>query len=135
MKKRFRESKYFEDWLIKARRDLDTAYLNHRHKGYTDTTCYFCHQTAEKVLKAYLLAKGIKILPKTHIFPSLLAMCIQKDKGFSDFENICLDMNEYFIETKYPADAPVDYSKEEAERAIESADTLYKFVEKKIRKS
>lgn len=41
MKRKFKESKYYEDWFLKAKRDLNTAFLNHRHGGYTDTTCYF----------------------------------------------------------------------------------------------
>lgn len=83
MKRKFRESKYYEDWFLKARRDLDTAFLNHRHGGYTDTTCYFCHQTAEKALKAYLLAKGLEFLPIKLMFYLLCFQCVQvKIKSF-----------------------------------------------------
>lgn len=134
MKKKFHDSKYYEDWMLKARRDLATAYLNHRHGGYTDTTCYFCHQTVEKALKAYLLAEGLNILPKTHILPSLLSMCFNKDKRFQEFEDDCGILNEYFIETKYPSDPPIDYPKEEADKALESAEEVLNFVVKKIKR-
>lgn len=89
MKKKFKQSKYYEDWLLKAKRDLDTAFLNHRHGGYTDTTCYFCHQVVEKSLKSYLLFKEVKSLPHIHILPTLLALCEEKDKDFSQFEEGC----------------------------------------------
>ena len=129
---KFHESKYYEDWLLKARRDLDTAFLNNHHGGYTDTTCYFCHQVTEKALKAYLLAKGLKFLPKIHLLPLLLTMCADKDRDFLQFEEQCKILNEYFIETKYPADMVMDYTREEAEEAIEMAEKIYEFAEKKI---
>jgi len=109
MRKKFSESKYYEDWLQKAERDLDTAFLNHRHGGYTDTTCYFCHQTVEKALKSYLLFKGSKFLPQTHVLPSLLSLCEEKDKDFSRFRETGEVLDGYYIETKYPASPTVDY--------------------------
>lgn len=132
MKRKFRESKYYQDWLTKANRDLETAYLNHRHGGYTDTTCYFCHQTVEKILKSFLLAKGIKFLPQTHVLSSLLSLCEEKDKAFSRFRENCQILDGYYIETKYPAAPPADYPKEEAKVAIEKAKGIFEFVKKKL---
>lgn len=60
-------------------------------------------------------------------------MCASKDKKFLEFEDGCEGLNEYFIETKYPADAPIDYSKEEADKALESASEIIDFVEEKIK--
>jgi len=132
MRKKFRESKYYEDWLQKANRDLDTAFLNHRHGGYTDTTCYFCHQTVEKALKSYLLFKELDFLPQTHILPSLLPLCEQKDKGFSRFKEACEILDGYYIETKYPTSPAIDYPKEEAGEALQLAEEVLEFVKKKL---
>ena len=134
MVKKFRESKYYQDWFEKARRDFDTAVLNHKHGGYTDTTCYFCHQVAEKSLKSYLLYKEMEFLPKTHILPSLLSLCEKKEKEFSALEKNCELLSRYYIETKYPASAPIDYSKEETGEAIKLAKEVLEFVTEKIRK-
>ncbi|MBM3282626.1 HEPN domain-containing protein [Candidatus Gottesmanbacteria bacterium] len=134
MKKRFKESKYYEDWLLKAKRDLDTAFLNHRHGGYTDTTCYFCHQTVEKALKSYLLYKGLRFLPQTHILPSLLSLCEEKDKYFAKFREKCQILDGYYIETKYPVSPPCDYSKDQTEEAIEIAEQIFDFVNEKMGK-
>jgi len=133
MKKLFKESKYFQDWLKKARRDFETAFLNHRHGGYTDVTCYFCHQVAEKSLKAYLLYKGIKSLPKTHILPSLLALCTEEEKSFSELKSDGEILDGYYIEAKYPPILSVDYSKKEAKGALDKAEKIFKFVSKKIK--
>lgn len=130
--KKFKESKYFQDWLKKAKRDLDTAFLNHRYGGYTDITCYFCHQVAEKALKAFLLFKEIKSLPKTHILPSLLALCEEKDKGFSVLKEDCEILDSYFVETKYPPTLSVDYPKKKAEQALGKSEKIFEFVGKRV---
>jgi len=132
MKKKHKDSKYYEDWLAKAKHDLDDAFLHHRHGGHTDTTCYFCHQTAEKALKSYLLYKGLKFLPHIHILPTLLFMCEEKDKNFVKLKKHCLILNKYYIETKYPLSPPIDYPKQEAKKAIDLASEVLAFVEKKI---
>ncbi|MFZ5365782.1 MAG: HEPN domain-containing protein [Patescibacteria group bacterium] len=121
-------------WLEKAKRDLDTAWLNHKHKGYTDVTCYFCHQTAEKTLKAFLVYHSIRF-KKIHVLPSLLQSCILKDKTFSRFQRHCRILNDYYIETKYPLEFPIDYSKKEAEEALELAEEILEFIKKKIKSS
>jgi len=133
MKKKYKESKYHEDWLLKARRDLDNAFLHHQHGGYTDTTCYFCHQAAEKALKSYLLYRGLKSLPHIHILPTLLSMCEKHDKDFADLKENCQILDKYYIETKYPLSPPVDYPKQEAQKAIDLTSKVLDFVEKKIR--
>lgn len=132
--KKFKDSPYYQDWLTKAKRDLETAFLNHRHGGYTDTTCYFCHQVAEKALKAYLLAKGAKTLPKIHDLQTLLSLCQKISEDFSKFKNHTRVLNQYYIEVRYPSGVPVDYPQEEAEETLKLAGEILDFVEKKIKK-
>ena len=134
MNTKFQESKQSAKWLNFAERDLKTASLNHKHDGFTDTTCYFCHQTAEKALKAFLISKGMFDFPHTHILPTLLALCIKFDKDFSDYQDEIKILDRYYIETKYPSDIPVDYPKKEAEQTIELAKEVFKFVKEKIAK-
>jgi len=133
MNKRFKESAYYQDWIYKAGRDSDTAFLNHKHGGYTDITCYFCHQAVEKILKAYLLQKGAKYLPRTHILPSLLFQCREHDKEFLEIKKECQALDCYYVETKYPATPPVDYPKKEAEIALELVQKVLVFVKKKLK--
>jgi len=135
MKRKIKESKYYEDWLQKAKRDLDDALLHHRHGGHTDTTCYFCHQVAEKTLKSYLLYKGAKSLLHIHVLPALLSICEKKDKNLAKLKENCQILDEYYIETKYPTSAPIDYSKKEAQKAIDLASEILDFVEKRIKRT
>lgn len=132
MNKKFEESAYYQDWIHKAERDSDTAFLNHRHGGYTDVTCYFCHQAVEKILKAYLLQKGAKYLPRTHILPSLAARCREHDKAFSEIEEECQILDRYYIEAKYPAAPVIDYPQKEAEVALELAEKVLEFAQKRL---
>jgi len=118
-------------WLEKAKHNLDSAYLNHRHGGYTDTTCYFTHQTVEIVLKAFLVYYSIRF-KKIHILPTLLEACKAKDKEFQQFEEDCKILNNYYVETKYPLDLPTNYPKEQAEEAIEKAEEIFEFVKGKL---
>lgn len=134
MKKQFKESKSYENWLGYSQRDLDTAVLNHKYGGYTDTTCYFTHQTAEKALKSFLILKGVLDFPRTHVLPALLAQCQDLNAKFKDLKKAIKILDGYYIETKYPADLPRDYSKEEAEEAIRLAEQVLTFVKKLVKK-
>lgn len=118
MRPRFKESKYYQDWFNKAKRDLDTAILNHQHGGYTDTTCYFCQQVVEKALKAFLLYKQKGFVLKTHILSTLLYLCCDIDKDFNIFTHHCEILDRYYIETKYPANPSIDYSRKETAEAL-----------------
>jgi len=44
-------------------------------------------------------------------------------------------LDEYYIETKYPTSAPIDYSKKEAQKAIDLAPEILDFVEKRIKRT
>ena len=118
-------------WLEKAKHDLDTALLNHRHGGYTDVSCYFSHQTVEKSLKAFLIYHSIRF-QRIHHLPKLLKMCIKQNRKFSQFLEYCRILNDYYIETRYPMDIPIAYTKKEAQEAIYLAEQIYNFVKKEL---
>ncbi|MBI5465013.1 HEPN domain-containing protein [Candidatus Gottesmanbacteria bacterium] len=132
VKRAFRESKSSQKWLNFAKHDLDLAFLINRDSGFTDTVCYFCHQTVEKALKALLIANGVIDFPHIHNLKILFKQAINFYPQLEEFESSVKELNKYYIETKYPADMPVNYPAEEAERATESATKIYEFVEKKI---
>lgn len=131
MKKQFKESKSYQRWLTHSKRNLNTAFLNHRSGGYTDTTCYFAHQTVEKALKTFLIFKGILDFPHTHILPALLAQCQDLDQEFKKIKKEINLLDGYYIETKYPSDLPKEYSKGEAEKAVKLAEKIFNFVKTK----
>lgn len=131
-RKPFKESKNAKKWLTSSKHDLDVAFLLFRDGGFTDTVCYFCHQTAEKGLKTLLIANNIFDFPHTHRLKNLLKQSACFNPQLKEFEKNVKQLDKYYIETKYPPDFPVVYSPEETQKAIDMATKLYEFIEKQI---
>lgn len=132
MARKFQESRAAKKWLESAKHDLDLAFLINRDSGFTDTVCYFCHQVAEKSLKALLFASNSKNIPHIHQLDVLTKLVLPYHKEIKDFEEEIRSLNKYYIETKYPSDLTVDYPRKEAEKAIAMAETIFDFASKKI---
>jgi len=99
--------------------------------GYYGTTCFLAQQMAEKYLKAFLVYSGWK-LEKMHDLIKLLNECKKILPDFDDLKEECILLNDYYIETRYPLDAPVDYSKKEGREALSAAESIGKFVSQKV---
>lgn len=65
---------------------------------------------------------------KIHDLVKLLNECKKISPDFSVLEEECVLLNEYYIETRYPLDMPVDYSKREARKALAAAEHIGEFV-------
>lgn len=126
----FQESKAYQKWLDSAKQDLDVAFLLNRDQSYTDTICYFCHQVMEKALKAYIISQGILDFPHTHNLPALLNQGQELSVEFSKWEEEAKTLNRYYLETKYPADFPKTYPRNEADEAIKIATNFFQAVTK-----
>ncbi len=120
-------------WLDKAKRNLDSAILNDTHGGYTDTTCYFCHQTAELALKAFVVHYSLDF-KKTHDLVELSQICAQKDASFEELKGECVFLNPFYISDKYPMDPPWMPSKELTKEALEAAERVLTLVKKETGK-
>ena len=66
-----------------------------------EIVCYHCQQSAEKILKAYLLAMEEPLI-KTHDILILLKRCIEYDNEFNIFVDICPSLTTYAIYARYP---------------------------------
>jgi HEPN domain-containing protein len=95
--------------------------------GYYGTTCFLAQQMAEKYLKAFLVYRGWK-LEKVHDLIKLLNECKKILPDFEDLKEECILLNDYYIETRYPLDTPVDYAKKEAREALAAAERIGRFV-------
>lgn len=128
-----RNSNSYKDWLLKAENDLKAAegIYGYYEQPPTDTICYHCHQIAEKSLKCYLVFQGIKF-QKVHDLIVLLNLCLAEDKSFGFLRENLEVLNQYYVETKYPLDMPIDYPKEEAKEAIQKASLILKTIKNKI---
>lgn len=121
----------YKDWIEKAERDIKSAKILKEHDCGNDVVAFHCQQSVEKSLKAYLISKGEGIV-SGH---SLIYLCKLSEKHNSEFKKYIKDcgfLNQYYIETRYPADNPLIVSDYEAEECIDIAEKVCKTVIDKI---
>jgi len=71
-----------DEWLAKAENDFEFARMVFaEEKEYYDQICFHFQQSAEKFLKAYIIANDLGF-ERTHDLPLLLQKCTQKDSSF-----------------------------------------------------
>lgn len=130
-----KESKNSKRWLDHARHDLDLAFLINRDGGFSDSVCHFCHQTAEKALKALLLENNILDFPHIHKLSALFEQAKKFSPDLAQLRDAIVLLDKYYIEAKYPMDIPSEYSKDEAKTAIAMVEKVFDFVSSTINKN
>lgn len=88
---------------------------------------FHCQQAVEKLLKAYIIAKTGVIL-NTH---SLIYLCKEAEKYNYEFRKHikdCAFVNQFYIETRYPADEPLIVSDEDADECITISSRIYDII-------
>ncbi len=119
------------DWFRQAENDLEWA--RHSMKGeFFSQVCFICQQCAEKALKAFCLGKGYDSIRTHSLFQIIKAL---GENG--ELEKCARELDIYYISARYPdalpAGAPFELiSKEQAERALKSAETVIDIIRKRI---
>ncbi len=111
------------DWIEKAKQDYIAAEIVLNNEGPVNVAAFLLQQAIEKVLKAYLLHKTGNIV-KGHSIGNLLGLCIKHDRLFEEYQDDCMTIDDYYIETRYPPDIPNEINKEEVLRASTIAEEL-----------
>ena len=132
MKKKDVESKR---WLEQAIYDLKTSRWNFKGKLFAPA-CFWAQQSAEKAAKAYLYAKGERVVIG-HSVAELLERCKSYDK---DFKSLILEgalLDRFYIPTRYPNGLPGGvpayfYTKKDSTEAINAAQKILDFISEKI---
>jgi HEPN domain-containing protein len=126
------DDKIIKEWLIKADEDFAFASINfEEEKPFFAQICFHFHQSAEKYLKAFIIANSLGFR-KTHDLILLLKECSKADPSFNQLSEHCEYLGTFFIETRYPVTWPVDFSKKAAKRAFQAAENIRNFVKKKL---
>ncbi|MBI2252753.1 MAG: HEPN domain-containing protein [Armatimonadetes bacterium] len=128
------DSNNYEDWLQKAEHDLMAAIaiIEFYPDPPADMVCYHAHQVIEKYLKGWLIYNNFNP-PKIHDLVKLLNLSSEFNENLKDYKDELEILNQYYIESKYPLDWPIVYSKEEVKKALGVSQEIAKYIKSKIK--
>lgn len=129
------DKKIVNEWLKKAEEDYLFALENLKEKSkFYSHICFCFHQSAEKFLKAYIIAQNLEF-KKIHDLVELLRICEEKDREFSILREDCEFLNPFYIETRYPVFWETKYNQSIAVEAKERLERIREFVRKRLKRS
>ena len=111
-----------ERWLNKAKDDLRKAKDNLNIKNY-DLTSFLCQQAVEKALKSVLIEKT-KEFPKIHDLVRLGKLAEINKELLKECEKLTF----VYTETRYPDTSDREYTQQEAEDDIKTAEKIIKWI-------
>ena len=114
-----------EDWLKKAKNDLNAAKYNFDGKQY-EVAAFLSQQAAEKALKAFYVKK-FKKLWKIHDL-KILAVELKAPEHIVE---LAITLNPAYITSRYPG-MNVDYKASEVKELIVNAQKVIEWVEKSL---
>lgn len=123
-------------WLRQAEHDLAIGRGHQERRDYSDA-CFMAEQAAQKVLKAFLIARGQRSVP-IHSVAQLAERCARLDPDFTVHIAPGRILDQYYIPTRYPdALAPPavpfeSYAEEQGEKAVEAAQAMVALVSQKL---
>lgn len=121
--------KIIKEWLDKAEEDYLFAINNLKAKNSFYTyICFHFHQSAEKYLKAYIIANELEF-KRIHDLIELLRICKEKDSNFSILKEDC---NPFYIDTRYPVHWGINYDEDITIKAKEKVENIRGFIKERI---
>jgi HEPN domain-containing protein len=107
----------YRSWLTKAEHDLVALQRIMAEPGAPwDTVCFHAQQSAEKVLKAFLVFRG-QAPSKTPNLDRLLTDCVTFDPSLARVRKDCIRLTTYGVEARYP-DVLFEPTKRQATAAV-----------------
>jgi HEPN domain-containing protein len=117
------------DWVHKAESDLAAVYqLAEGEQPLPDQMGFFCQQTAEKYLKAFLIAAD-QVPPRIHDIDVLLEMCAAVDADFNRLQPLVEGLTEFAVIFRYPGEQS---DTETANQALAQAEQVRELVREKL---
>lgn len=119
------DSKRYNDWFDKSKAEYESAEILMEHNGDNAIISFLCQQAIEKAYKGFIL-KYKEELIDGHSLIYLCKKAMEIDKDMKLFMKDSAYVNQFYIETRYPADVPIDINKSEAQECIEIAKAVLK---------
>ena len=121
------DSKRYNDWYDKARHDLDGARILLKEGALYDLAAFHCQQSIEKALKAYILLRSGRLVDG-HNLTWLCRQAKKCHKGFQQWFEESADLNQCYIETRYPADVDREITYKMVQDFYIMARDMYRFI-------
>jgi HEPN domain-containing protein len=119
-----------KSWHEYANNDLIAAkYLLGLHPLKLEIISYHCQQSAEKILKGFLISKDIEP-PRSHDLRLLWRMCEELADGFDDIENECVRLSAYGVQVRYPLE--IELTESDMRQALSDADHIMAFISQRL---
>ena len=124
-----------ERWVAQAAADLADA-RRLAEAGRHALACFLCQQSAEKMVSAYLFARGAE-----HIWGHALAdLCEDAkaiDPSFDVIKTVAMLLDKHYLATRYPSALPGGvpaeaYDADDSARALEIAADVDRFVRERL---
>lgn len=127
------DTKRYQEWLVKARQDMRSAEILHKHGGDNDTISYFCQQAAEKYLKGFLL-KHTAVNQEGHNLVKLCKKAALYDRHMETFIKDCAFLNTYYAETRYPQEDPLVVDENDVQECMRIANNIMEHIDNVLAK-
>jgi len=116
-------------WMEKAWRDLEMAQRAVAGTPpFYDMAVYYCQQSGEKAVKAFLIFCGL-VFEKTHDIELLIGLACEIEPGFSKLSDAADALTPYATRFRYPnATFSVEPLPAEFVEALDHAKSIYDFV-------
>jgi len=114
------DSMRYADWFNKAESELESAEILMAHDGNHAVITFLCQQAIEKAYKGFIL-KEKEELVGGHSLIYLCKIAMETDSSLKEFMKDSAYVNQFYLETRYPSDIPMDINQLEAQECIEIA--------------
>lgn len=116
-----------QEWLSRAKSDLNYAKAGEKETGEHHVTCFLCHQAAEKLLKGLIVLDG-GAPQKIHNLNLLLSQVVSIYPSVVEISKDIRKLDKFYISSRYPAGAIYKFSPEDAKFALSAAGRLLDIV-------
>lgn len=129
------DKKITQEWLAKADEDLGFAKscLLDEETEFFSPICFHFQQSAEKYLKAYVVAYDLEF-KKIHDLVQLLQVCSAHNPSLEILKEACQFLTDFYVETRYPVHWPSHITRKEAEEAQVSVGKIEKAIKNTLPK-
>jgi len=121
-----------KEWIRYAQEDYNSAvtFSKTGDQCVPRIVCNHCQQSAEKILKAYIIAKeGTRV--KTHDLVVLLRSCKRHASDFDVLDTACPVLDMYITESRYPSG--MELTDLEMNQALNYAYNILEFTKSKLK--